>query len=141
MRQAVIREAPDRIFHLGDMLRDAWALEALFPDIPLERVPGNCDYSDLPVQRCIALAEKKILMTHGHTYHVKAGPGAAIQAALELGVDVLLFGHTHQPLCDCRGKLWVMNPGSVRRGFQPTYGIIHLKNGKLECRIQTVEGR
>ena len=44
MLTAVEREKPDRIFHLGDGWDDAQTLHRMFPDIPLEQVPGNCDF-------------------------------------------------------------------------------------------------
>ena len=46
MIRAVERERPstlDAIVHLGDGWRDAEALHRLYPRIPLEQVPGNCD--------------------------------------------------------------------------------------------------
>ena len=43
MARAVEREKPDGIIHLGDCWRDAEELHELFPRLPLEQVPGNCD--------------------------------------------------------------------------------------------------
>ena len=45
-RLAVEQSAPDQILHLGDCVRDAERLHALFPAIPLTGVPGNCDWAD-----------------------------------------------------------------------------------------------
>lgn len=50
MIRAVERERPftlDAIVHLGDGWRDAEALHRLYPRIPLEQVPGNCDSAAL----------------------------------------------------------------------------------------------
>ena len=55
-------------------------------------------------------------------------------AAREAGADILLFGHTHEPLCDFYDGLWILNPGSCRGGFRPTYGVISLTEGKTYCR-------
>ena len=44
MVRAVEREKPDGIIHLGDCWRDAEELHELFPRLPLEQVPGNCDF-------------------------------------------------------------------------------------------------
>ena len=58
MRRAVEQEHPDQILHLGDVMRDAVELSRAYPNIPLELVPGNCDYAtDVPVQKiCILRA-------------------------------------------------------------------------------------
>lgn len=140
MCAAVERERPDRILHLGDVLRDAAALGERYPAIPLDRVPGNCDYSmELPVKKLLELEGRRILMTHGHIYNVKVGIGTAVLAAREAGADVLLFGHTHEPLCDFYDGLWILNPGSCRAGFCPTYGVITLTEGKIDCRTAALK--
>ena len=43
MVRAVDQSAPRMILHLGDCWRDGEKLHELFPDIPFEQVPGNCD--------------------------------------------------------------------------------------------------
>ncbi|MTQ97224.1 YfcE family phosphodiesterase [Pseudoflavonifractor sp. BIOML-A6] len=135
MCAAVERERPDRILHLGDMVRDAVSLAGRFPEIPLDMVPGNCDYSmELSVKKLLEAEGRRILMTHGHIYSVKAGIGTAVLAAREAGADILLFGHTHEPLCDFYDGLWILNPGSCRGGLRPTYGVISLTEGKTYCR-------
>ena len=80
MEDVVRMERPDRILHLGDLVRDAQALQEKFPQIPVLFVPGNCDgrRPDLPDQRVFTLEGCKLLMTHGHIYHVKMGTAAAI---------------------------------------------------------------
>ena len=53
MVRAVERERPstlDAIVHLGDGWRDAEALHRLYPRIPLEQVPGNCDLGRFDVR-------------------------------------------------------------------------------------------
>lgn len=98
MEDVVRLESPDRILHLGDLARDAQELAEKFPHIPVTYVPGNCDgrRPDLPEERVFTLDGCKILMTHGHIYHVKMGMGMAIRAAREAGAHLLCFGHTIQ---------------------------------------------
>jgi len=50
-----------------------------------------------------------------------------------MDAQILLFGHTHRPLVDYDGTLWVMNPGSVGRGNPCTYGIITISGGRVNC--------
>lgn len=137
MEQAVQAEAPDQILHLGDVLRDARALAERFPHIPLTCVPGNCDGmgGSEPAERVVELEGKRILMMHGHTRGVKAGIGGAVWAGREAEADVVLFGHTHEPLCDRVGPMWVVNPGSVRGYYLTTYAVLTLTGEELECHI------
>lgn len=134
MARAVEREQPREIWHLGDCVRDAEQLRQLFPNIPLELVPGNCDYGALDQpERLLEREGRRVLLMHGHTRRVKNGPLSAVYAAREYGADILLFGHTHQPLVDRNGELWIMNPGSIGRGLLQTYGIVMLENGRVDC--------
>ena len=136
MARAVDLEQPDQILHLGDTVRDAERLVDWYPEIPLVNVCGNCDgWCNTPDERLITVAGKALMLTHGHCYRVKSGPYMAIEAARTAGADVLLFGHTHQPLCDRQGELWVVNPGTIRGPVRRTYGVITIAAGKLDCRI------
>lgn len=47
MVRAVEQTRPNRIVHLGDVMRDGEKLHALFPAIPFDQVPGNCDLARL----------------------------------------------------------------------------------------------
>lgn len=135
MKRAVQSEQPDRILHLGDVVRDAQTLARMFPEIPLEFVCGNCDWnaSGIERERIVEAEDIRILMMHGHTRGVKTGIERAVLAAREADADVLLFGHTHQPLCEKSGPLWILNPGTIQGIFCITYGVITIEQGRLEC--------
>ena len=125
---------PRQIFHLGDCVRDAQSLGRHFPQIPMEIVPGNCDWGNLSEsERLLERDGVRILMLHGHTRGVKSSPLAAQYAAREWDANVLLFGHTHCPLVDYDGTLYTMNPGSIGDPLRPTYGILTIENGKVDC--------
>ena len=99
MVRAVEREKPDGIIHLGDCWRDAEELHELFPRLPLEQVPGNCDFGRFEaLERVLILDDHRVLIAHGHTMGVKTGLLRAQYRALEQNADLLLFGHTHVPL-------------------------------------------
>lgn len=140
MRQAVEAEGPDRVLHLGDMVRDGGKLQAIFPQLPMEQVRGNCDGwgSDEPEEKEVFFQDRRIWMLHGHTYHVKYGTGMVTSEARARGVDVVVFGHTHQPLCDWDG-VWVLNPGTVSGMPSATYGVIELTEKGLSCRIEEIK--
>ena len=120
----------------GDCWRDGEKLQNRFPTIPLQQVPGNCDYrSEEPAERLLCLDNFRILFCHGHTYGVKQSLIAAGFAAEEQNLDLFLFGHTHRPLVDWRGKTLFLNPGSIGDWRQPTYGVVTIANGKLDGSI------
>ena len=135
MEEAVLRVRPRMILHLGDCWRDGEKLRDLFPDIPFHQVPGNCDYRpDEPAERQLFLEDKRVLMCHGHTYGVKQSLLTAGYTAEEEHLDLFLFGHTHRPLVDMRGKTLFLNPGSIGDHFRPFYGVVTLENGRLDAR-------
>lgn len=97
------------------MVRDAQRLSDWYPELPLVQVCGNCDgWCDVPDERLLHVGGRTLLLTHGHSYRVKSGLDLALSAARSSGADILLFGHTHLPLCDRQGALWVLNPGTIR---------------------------
>ena len=140
MVAAVEQTAPRMLFHLGDCWRDAEKLHDLFPDIPLEQVPGNCDHRPSePSERLLCLADKRILLCHGHTYGVKQSLLTAGYAAEEQNLDLFLFGHTHRPLVDRRGKTLFVNPGSIGDYRRPFYAVVTIVDGKLDGRTVPLE--
>ena len=120
--QAVEQVHPGYVLHLGDCQRDLEKLRQAFPMLPMEGVPGNCDYG------------VRILMLHGHTRGVKSDVMRAVWAARECGAQVLLFGHTHRPLVDNDGALLVLNPGAAGDPLHPTCGILTIENGRADVR-------
>ena len=139
MVRAVEREEPRMIFHLGDCWRDADALIERFPDTPLFRVPGNCDFRlKDPVEQLIALQGFRVLLCHGHTYGVKQGMWEAHEAAKQQNLDAFLFGHTHRPLVEKQGKTIFLNPGTAGLGHPCTYGLLTVENGKLDARVYKI---
>ncbi len=131
--RAVELTQPDYVLHLGDCQRDLEKLRQTFPMLPVEGVPGNCDYGscDQP-ERLIELVGVRILMLHGHTRGVKSDVMRAVWAARECGAQVLLFGHTHRPMVDNDGALLVLNPGAAGDPLRPTCGLLTIENGKAD---------
>ncbi len=125
----------DMIIHAGDHASDAVYLQKAFPNIPVRFVKGNCDFGDFPTELIIEADNKKIFLTHGHNYSVKYDYDYAtiLNRGKELDCDAIVFGHTHNSLCDIRGKITMLNPGSVCYGR--TYGVIEIENDKLRAAI------
>ena len=136
MIRAVEQESPHMILHLGDGWSDAEQLSKHFSQIPLHKVPGNCDVRPAePVEKLLSLQDKRILLCHGHSYRVKQSLMNAAYAAQEKNLDLFLFGHTHRPLVDMLGKTLFLNPGSIGDHLRPSYGIVTLENGNVDTHI------
>lgn len=140
MERAVELVKPRTIIHLGDCWRDAEELHELYPNIPLEQVPGNCDLGHFEAaERLLFLEDSRVLIAHGHTMHVKYGLLPAQYRAQEQGADILLFGHTHEPLVENDGKLILLNPGSIGDRSHPTYGVLDWRNGQVIPAVYEIE--
>jgi len=145
MQKALDRQIapPHAVFFLGDGVRD---LESVgFGRSALHAVRGNCDWLlgnyHFQTEQILNYASCRFLITHGHEYGVKSGYGALIARAVELDVDVVLFGHTHLPhsemlsadlLSDANKRqrpLYLFNPGSI--GMEGRFGTLTVQNGSL----------
>ena len=143
MVRAVERERPstlDAIVHLGDGWRDAEALHRLYPRIPLEQVPGNCDLGRFEErERVVFFGDCRVLLCHGHTLGVKSSLLRASYEARERGAQALLYGHTHIPHIDYHDGLWLVNPGSIGDRCRPSYGVLTVEGDKLSPANFTLE--
>lgn len=136
MSSAVQRERPDEVFYLGDGIGDLDLLRVENPDLPITEVAGNCDELGAgPWERVIQRQGRTFFLTHGHMYSVKSGVGGLLSEASRQGVDAVLFGHTHQPLCEKINGMWLVNPGSIGWRCAPSYGVILLEKGELTCHL------
>lgn len=102
-------------------------------------VRGNCDsevdqmlfrFNMMSDYRIVLEGGKRIFLTHGHIYGENRRPG--------LGIDVLLFGHTHIWRCQRQPDgLVICNPGSPtfpKAGNPPTYATLDA-DGVLRVRL------
>lgn len=122
-------QKPNRVFHLGDCLRDARDLSDLFPYLPICCVPGNNDFfGEETKEKTVLLEGTKIFYCHGHTTGVKRDLSLQKMKTLQNGCTVSLFGHTHRPLLEQDGPLLLLNPGSLT--YSGTYGILTLSRGE-----------
>ncbi len=110
--EEVIKKHPDIAYHLdaGDMCLDHHILSKY----QIRTVKGNCDFgSSAPKQIIIELDGLKVLIIHGHYQHVKFGLARLkLKAKLE-GVNLCLFGHTHQRSLSVDNSIMFVNPGSL----------------------------
>jgi putative phosphoesterase len=104
--------AVDAILHAGDIV---WPdLGLCFAPIPWYGVCGNMDTpsASLPLQRIVTLNNVRIGMVHGW-----GAPAGIEQRVLDhfsdKKIDVLVFGHSHRPVCRWAGSVFLLNPGSA----------------------------
>ena len=147
MMEAFEREKADRLLFLGDIL-----YHGPRNDLPRDYAPkevirmmnsfsgrilavrGNCEAEvdqmvlDFPVLASYAVLElgsNIIFATHGHVWNIDSLP------PLKEG-DVLLYGHTHVPLCEEKNGVLCLNPGSLslpKEGSEHSY--MTLENGRF----------
>jgi putative phosphoesterase len=88
----------------------------------------------------VTIGGVRFLLTHGHLHNVKMTLIRLLADARAMGVDAVLFGHTHEAHCVREEDgLWVMNPGSCGNGGGSA-GLIETENGQiLSCRILTAD--
>ena len=142
MIEAVRREKPALCFFLGDGEGDLAALRALYPDLPLYAVRGNCDLrSTLPLVLKCAIGGLRFFAVHGHQFEVKYDDSLQelCHAALRADTDILLFGHTHLPYLDQHFGMNIMNPGTIGKVKMPSYGIISIEDGKAHAEIRYLD--
>ncbi|MBE5735058.1 MAG: YfcE family phosphodiesterase [Clostridiales bacterium] len=104
----------DHFIFLGDGLTDL----GLYENMPnVTAVRGNCDFfSTYPYEKVINIAGKNILCTHGNTFEVKRTMLSIEKYAKMIGVDMVLFGHTHSRYNYISDGIVYLNPGSLKNG-------------------------
>lgn len=136
----------DMFVHTGDGCEDFVKL-CEDRDLPFVAVRGNCDiYSKQPEDALFELAEKKIFVTHGHFYSAKMTTERLMRAGSEREADIVLFGHTHESLCEYIDDdrydkpFYLVNPGSIALSpdGRPTYALIEIREGEILINIAGV---
>lgn len=124
----------DRIIHAGD-IGNAAILATLARIAPVDAVRGNNDTGPWA-----AAIPHSVTLAHGglriHLLHdIKELDGRMPE------VDVVVAGHSHQPLVMERDGVLCINPGSAgpRRFKLPvTVGLLEIREGRATATIQTL---
>ena len=130
----------DMVIHVGDMvtMEVAQTLQKLCPNF--KAVCGNMD----PAQIRSKFPEKEIIEAGKFRLGVKHGLGPPEKLKMMMKeafkndkVDMIIFGHSHNPLSEIEDGIIFFNPGSpTDEIFAPykSFGIIEI-NDKIETRI------
>ena len=130
----------DLIVHAGDVC-DASVLAVLKKIRPVKAVQGNMDEpalkKKLPLKELFEVEGVKVGVYHGHGPARDALSNVKEQFKHDQ-VDVVIFGHSHQPLNEKVGTVLYFNPGSPNDAVRApyfSYGKIEIKGGKINAQI------
>lgn len=127
------------ILHAGDLV-DLKVIEELESVAPTVAVRGNMDGQDvaraLPETRVIAVEGLRIGLTHGG-----GAPLGIERRVLSLfsDVGVVVYGHTHQPNVQWRGRVLLVNPGTptdLRFSSRLSYVVLEVDEGTARAEIR-----
>ena len=143
----------DVIVFLGDGLSE-WervSQEFLYgrPSLRLYAVKGNNDFGwDAPVCQVISVGKAKLLLCHGHTFHVKNGLYHLEFEAADQEVQAALFGHTHLGHLEYANGCLFLNPVAVCNygSSSPVYAEVLISDdgavrGQLHREAESPAGR
>lgn len=121
------------ILHTGDNFEDSRYIYKT-TGINTIGVKGNCDFEDVEDEIVFEVENFKILLCHGHKYDVKYGIKNIKKRAKELGVNIAIFGHSHELYNIIEDEVLFLNPGSTylprgRRGR--SFVILNIEDKKL----------
>lgn len=133
-----VQQDAEAFIHLGDGQKEFDYLCTSYPFKIMRGVTGNCDWNRTGIESdTITLGGKTIFFTHGHVFGVKSGLERLKKHAREIGADVVLFGHTHEPVTFYEDGIYYMNPGSVSmpRYGESSYGVVDITEAGIVTSI------
>lgn len=132
----------DLILHTGDYVGDANFLQSC-TGINVIKVAGNCDTlcKDVKVDEFLEINGKALWLTHGHKY-IKWNEVADLAYwGRHLEQDIIVYGHTHIPICEYNDNILIINPGSPSRprgNSKPSFAILTLAED-LPVKVEFIE--
>ena len=128
----------DMILHAGDLVSQD-VLRELQKIAPTKCSQGNMDRAyglNLPKNIFFEVEEIKVGLNHGEVYP-RGDTQQLKYISLEMGVEVLITGHTHWSFIKEVGNVLLLNPGSptVPRLSDPSVMLLNIENKKLDAEI------
>ena len=132
----------DLILHAGDVT-SAGVLDELARYAPVRVAFGN---NDRPEVRRWGAREIVHLDLDGVPTVLIHDAGPRVGRAARLArrfpdTQLVIFGHSHVPLVERAGRLWLVNPGSPtwkRRQPLATYAVLTVRSGRLRASIRAL---
>ncbi len=125
----------DLILHAGDITSQS-VIEDLESIAPVHAIEGNMDRVvgeiDLPASKVIEVEGKKIGIVHGEVYP-RGDTQQLYYIALELGVDILVSGHSHVAQLEKIKNIILVNPGSPTnpRLSDPSVALMEINGNEI----------
>ncbi|MGB9719516.1 MAG: YfcE family phosphodiesterase [Candidatus Anstonellales archaeon] len=141
IRKIIIKEKPDLILCTGD-LTSGMPMKFLSLLAPVKCVRGNMDSMRFPEKESITVHGKKIGLIHGTEVYPRGNMEQLLGIAKEMGIEILVHGHTHKlDVKEYNGILFI-NPGTATgawggssEGGPETFVIMEIdKKGKIKIR-------
>jgi uncharacterized protein len=129
----------DHILHAGDIGAPE-VLAALVRIAPVTAIRGNVDIE--PWAR--GLPETEVVELGGATIYMLHDLGRLDLKPEAAGIDVVVYGHSHQPKMEERNGVLYFNPGSAgpRRFKLPvSVGKLRVEKGKIKGELRELEIR
>ena len=134
------KRRPDLILHAGDVTSPE-LLEALEEFAPTIAVRGNADHLNLPEEKVLEAGDVRIGLLHGHQFFSLNSQFLTLKA-LDMGVDVLIFGHTHRFYHEAYSlhgeKVALLNPGSPTFPRMDSAGFVLLHVDGENVRVERI---
>lgn len=130
---------------------DSEELSAYLPKVIIY-VRGNNDFGEYESEKAASvyfpskvecvIANKKVLVTHGHEEGVYYGEARLIERAKRAGVEAAFYGHSHVPF-EGNGEVKAINCGSLnypRRGSPKSFAVVSFVQREITCTFYTFTG-
>ena len=123
------------VLHAGDVGSYS-VLRELGGIAPVHAVYGNTDdpILGLPPQLELTLAGLRVHVSHGHELGSPT-PAVLVRA---YAADVIVYGHTHRPLIETRGRTLVVNPGGAgprRFNLKPSVAVLTIEGARASAEL------
>lgn len=128
----------EMVVHAGDITSQT-VLDELKKFGPVEAVQGNMDrskLSSLPEERVLEIEGRKIGVVHG--WGAPGGIQQRIRSRFQ-DVDVIIYGHTHEPFNEIIDGVLFFNPGSPTDNFFAPYKSVGILEVEQEIRGRIVK--
>ena len=117
----------DYFLHLGDSCLPSYALNNF------SSVLGNCDFDNYPLNRTIHTQYGNIFLEHGNN-----GKYTDINYIKSKNCLIYLYGHTHVKCFKKIDNIYIINPGSLSRPRDDTFGsyaIVTIDENTVDCKF------